>query len=129
MPEPTSGERPITHRWRDKFRCAFRGLYLGTRGHDSFIVHVPCAILVVGLAAWLRVSVTDWCLLALVIGLVMVTELVNSAVEHLVRAVHPERHPLIGEALDIASGAVLLASLTAGVVGAVVLLPRLLEWW
>ena len=121
--------QPISHRWRDKFRCAFWGLYLGTRGQDSFIVHVPAALAVLALAAWLRLPASHWCLLLLAIGLVMATELVNSALEHLVRGTHPEHHPLIGEALDIASAAVLVASFTAVAVGLFVFLPPLWQWW
>ncbi len=125
MDDRSARSQPIRHRWRDKFRCAFRGLYLGTRGQDSFIVHISAAIAVIALAAWLELPRSQWCVLLLAIGLVMVTELVNSSLEHLVRGVHPEHHPRIGEALDIASAAVLLASMAAVTTGAIVFVPPL----
>jgi diacylglycerol kinase len=127
--ERTTGSPSSTHRWKRKFTCAFRGLYRGTQGQDSFIIHVPCAIAVLILAAWLAISPTQWALLILSIALVMTTELVNSALEHLVRAIHPQTHPLIGDALDIASGAVLVASCVAMSVGGIIFIPELLQWW
>lgn len=121
------GPRRGFQRWIRKFGCAFRGIFLGTRGQDSFVVHLPVTAAVVALAAWLRLPATDWCLLILAIGLVLTAELVNSALEHLVRAVHPDRHTLIGEALDIASAAVLIATVAAVIVGLVVLAPPLCQ--
>jgi diacylglycerol kinase len=50
----------------------------------------------------------------------------NSAFEKLARAITNDHDPEIRDALDIASGAVLLASLGAAAVGAMILLPRLL---
>lgn len=55
-----------------------------------------------------------WCaLVVLAVGLVLVAEAVNGAIEHLADAVHPAHHPLIGIAKDAAAGAALAASLTA----------------
>ena len=50
-------------------------------------------------------------------GLVLVAELLNSALETLADHLHPEQHPEVGAAKDIAAGAVLVASAVALVVG------------
>lgn len=47
------------------------------------------------------------------IGLVMMAELMNAALETLADRLHPERHPEIGAAKDMAAGAVLAASVAA----------------
>jgi len=112
-----------------KFGCAFRGVYFGMRGQDSFLIQLPCAVAVFALAAWLNVSRTQWSLLVLAVALVLVAELMNSAVEHLVRVVHPDRHAVVGEALDIASGAVLVATGFSGVVGGLVFIPAIWHRW
>lgn len=119
------------HSWRQKFGHAFRGLRRALRTQHSFAVHLAVAVVVVLVATALRVSATDWALLVLVIGLVLVAETFNTAVESLARAVDTRFHPRLRDALDIASGAVLLAAGTAVVIGLIVFLPqflRLLRW-
>lgn len=113
-------------RWHRKFANAFRGLWLGCKGQDSFYVHGLASIAVVGLAAILRLDATSWCLLLLCIGVVWSAELFNTAIEILVQRLHPQHDPAIGQALDIAAAAVLVVSLAAAVVGAIILLRALL---
>jgi len=108
-------------RWRQKFACALRGLAVGVRGQPSFCVHFPIAIGVVALATWLQVSQAEWLALILCITIVFSAELFNSAIEHLARAITRKENPEIRDALDIASGAVLVVALGAGVVGLQVL--------
>ena len=112
-------------RWRDKFRDAFRGMKRGVRGHSSFYVHFFFAALVVAAAAVFDCDRTEWCLLVGCIGLVFTAELFNSAIETLFRGLDPESKARIQGCLDIAAGAVLMASATAAVVGAIVFIPKL----
>ena len=62
----------------------------------------------------------------LCITVVLVLELVNSAIEFLAKGLCTEHNREVGKALDIASAAVLVASVGAGVIGALVLGERLL---
>jgi diacylglycerol kinase len=118
------GPRP-RRRWRDKFRDALRGLKLGIRGHSSFFVHFFFAALVVAASVVLRCDVLEWCLLLGCIGLVLTAELFNSAVETLVRGLDEATNARVRPCLDIAAGAVLLASIVASVIGSLVFLRRL----
>ena len=111
--------------WVKKFRDAFRGIWYGARGESSFAVHLAAACAVLSAGWYFRVGVDEWCLLLLSITAVLVCELFNSALEHLAKAVDAEFNPLVGRALDIASGAVLVAAFGAACVGAIVFLPRL----
>ncbi len=120
---PTSN---MSHRWSNKFRCSLRGLWVALSRQDSFYVHVVAAGAVIGLAAWLGVTLVEWLLLVLCITAVFAAELFNTALEHLAKAVTPERRPEVRDALDVASGAVLAVSIGAAVVGAAILLPLLL---
>jgi diacylglycerol kinase len=131
-PSPNAGleldepPRPRSRRpWRDKFRAAFRGIKLGVRGHSSFSVHFFFTARVLAAAVVLRCDPTQWCLLLGCIGLVLTAELFNSAVETLFRGLDEETRARAWPALDIAAGAVLLASITAAVVGSLVFLWRL----
>src|SRR5207248_8074231 len=113
--------------WRKKFAVAFRGIKLGVRGHSSFFVHFFFAALVVAAAAVLQCEAWQWCALLGCIGLVLTTELFNSALETLFRGLDEATKERTWPALDIAAGAVLLASLTASVIGTIILASRLVE--
>jgi diacylglycerol kinase len=105
-----------------KFTDAFRGLARAVRTQSSFAVHLAVAAAVVAVAAILRVTPVEWCLLVAAIGGVLAAELFNTAVEALSRALDAGHHPRIRDALDIASAAVLVASLTAATIGMIVFL-------
>lgn len=113
--------------WIDKFRNAIRGIQLGIHGQSSFAVHLPVAIAVLGAAWWLRCPVWQWCVLVLCIACVVTLELMNSALESLAKGLCQQHNEEVGKALDIASGAVLVGSLLAAVLGLVVLGSRLIE--
>jgi diacylglycerol kinase len=118
--------RPRSRRpWRDKFRAAFRGVKLGVRGHSSFFVHFFFTALVLAAAIVLKCELLQWCLLLGCIGLVLTAELFNSAVETLFRGLDEATRDRVWPCLDIAAGAVLLASITASVVGGIIFLSRL----
>jgi len=124
--EPVETQRP-RRPWSQKFREALRGLKFGVRGHSSFFVHFFCAALVIAAAIQLQCSVEEWCLLLLSIGFVLTAELINSAIETLHRGLDPDTRERTWKALDIAAGAVLFASITAALVGAIIFGSRLIE--
>lgn len=123
--EPASGQAKPRRKWRDKFGDAFRGLKLGIRGHSSFFVHFFFAALVVAAASVLRCEFREWCLLLGCIGFVLTAELFNSAVETLFHGLDRATQARTHACLDIAAGAVLMASVTALVIGSIVFLNRL----
>ncbi len=116
-------------RWGKKFQVASRGIMLGFRTQSSFRVHLPCALVVTVVATGLGVDLWQWCVLVGCIGGVLALELMNTALESLSRAVKREEDPWIRDALDLGSGAVLVGSLTASLIGLLALLPSLLKLW
>ena len=118
--------------WPDKFRTAWRGLWLAIASERSFAVHLPATAFVVASGAALRVSLVEGCILGLCISLVVSAEIFNTSLEFLAREVTREQRPGIAAALDMASGAVLLASLAAACVGGAIFVNRLgvlIGWW
>ncbi|HJN12348.1 MAG: diacylglycerol kinase family protein [Pirellulaceae bacterium] len=111
--------------WADKFRDAFRGVRLGVSGQSSFLVHGVAAALVLFAGAVLRVSQIEWCLLTLCIANVLAAEMFNSALELSAKAIDEQRNPVLGAALDVASGAVLVTAIGAVTVGLIVFVPHL----
>jgi diacylglycerol kinase len=123
---------PQVRSWRTKFKTAFRGVREGVRAQTSFIVHTVFSIAVVIAATALGMSRIEWCILLLCIAGVMTAEMFNSALESMARAITGESNPHLGNALDIASAAVLTAAVGVSIVGLLVFVHRageLLGWW
>ncbi|MFN6049386.1 MAG: diacylglycerol kinase [Planctomycetia bacterium] len=117
---PKRTKRP----WKDKFHCAFKGIKAGMRGQSSFFVHFFMASLVIASALVIRCDLLEWALLIGCIALVMVVELINSAMENLYAMLPEEMREGNYVVLDIAAGAVLLASIFAVIIGSIVFIPK-----
>ena len=128
LDDPLKTDRSRSARpWSHKFGEAFRGMKRGIRGQSSFFVHFFFAALVVAAAIVLECSPVQWGLLLICTGMVLMAELFNSAVETLVRGLDEATRERVWPCLDIAAGAVLLASITAAIVGCLVFLTQLSE--
>lgn len=82
---------------------------------------------VIAVAIWLDIDATSWAIIGLAVALVWITEFINGAIEAAINLTSPTCHPLARIAKDVAAGAVLLASIAATGIGAVILGPHLLE--
>lgn len=124
---------PFRHRNQlEKFLRAGRGVISAVRGpartlDSSWWVHLPITVLVLAAAAWFQVATWEWCALLLAIALVVLAEMLNSAVEEMARAITAEYNRHLEVGLNIAAGAVLVSSLLAIVVGLIIFIPHLLR--
>jgi diacylglycerol kinase len=93
------------------------------RHEQNFRIQLVAYIIVLAAAALLRVQ--PWQLVALVLagGSVLVLECINSAVERLLDLVQPRLHGYVREIKDIMAAAVLVASVSAVLIGIAILLP------
>jgi diacylglycerol kinase len=107
------------------FGNALRGLRAVMAQPNAWI-HAAATLAVAALAVLLRVPRDGVLWLVAAVALVWTAEALNTALEQLADAVHPEHHPLVGRAKDVAAGAVLLAATGAAVIGLLVLGPPLL---
>lgn len=106
-------------------RNSWRGLSCAWRLEAAFRQEVLLALVLLPIALAVPVGAAERGLLLLTLGLVLVVELLNSAVEAVVDRISLERHDLSGRAKDLGSAAVLLALLTLVAVWGVILLPLL----
>lgn len=109
------------------FGYAFRGLIKTFREEQNLKIQSLAALAVFSLAAWLRVSRGEWLVLITLSGLVILTELINSAVERVTDVLKPRINGYVKEIKDIMAAAVMLASITAFLAGAVIFLPYILR--
>jgi len=113
-------------RWQS-FRHAFAGLWYVLRTQRNAWIHAGITILVILLGWWLGLNRYDWTLITIAICFVWLAEIINTALEAITDLASPEQHPLARVGKDVGAGAVLLASITAIIVGFLILLPPLLE--
>jgi diacylglycerol kinase (ATP) len=116
----------VKRTWAGKFGDSFRGLFRAVSTESSFAAHLPGAAAAVGCGWFFGLSAGEWCLVAIAIGAVLAAETFNSSIEMLAKALDRGPDERIRDALDMASGAVLVTVGTAIVVGLVLFVPRLL---
>lgn len=109
------------------FRYAIQGIIHVFKTQPNFKIHTVAAFLAVLASMLLEIPGFEFALIVACIGLVLVAELINSAIEFTIDLVSPEYHKLAGAAKDAAAGAVLISALSALAVGIVILGPPLLE--
>ncbi|MCL2606769.1 MAG: diacylglycerol kinase family protein, partial [Coriobacteriia bacterium] len=86
-----------------------------------------CMVAAVVLAAAFRISAIEWIIVVLCCGLVMVTELLNTAIESVTDLACEERHPLAAASKDTAAAATLMASGTALIAGLIIFAPKIIN--
>lgn len=106
---------------------AIRGwMYVLKTQHNAWI-HSLVATIVILLGFWLETPARDWAVLVLTIAMVFTAEFVNTAIEAVVDLASPEKHPLAKVGKDVGAGAVLVAALSAVLIGLLILGPPLFE--
>jgi len=115
--------------WKQRaasFRYAGKGIRtLFLTAHNARI-HAVAALMVI-LAGWiLNLSVMEWVSIIICIGMVISAEALNSAVEALSDRISLEKHPLIGQAKDLAAAAVLILAVAAAIVGLLIFIPKII---
>ncbi len=108
------------------FRYAFSGLGFILRTQQNAWVHLTIAAVVVVTGLVVGLESSEWLWISSAIALVWFAETMNTGFEYLCDAVSPEHSADVEKAKDIAAGAVLICSVYAIVVGALVFGHRLL---
>ena len=107
------------------FRCAGAGLWYVLTTQRNARIHLLIAAAAVAVGLWLGLTPTEWAVLALTIGFVLASEMLNTVAETLTDLISPGYHPLARVIKDVTAGAVLLSAITAVAVGLAILGPPL----
>ena len=95
---------------------SWQGLCAAFRHEAAFRQELLLAIVMIPAAFWLGRNAVEIALLLTPVALVLVVELLNSAIEALADAISIDHNPLLGRAKDIGSAAVLICLLLTAVV-------------
>jgi len=110
------------------FKYAWAGVSYAFQTQRNFRIHIVIGALAIGLSLVLHLSAVKIAVIGLTSALVIVLELLNTAIESVVDlTVKQTYHELAKIAKDCAAGAVLVSALAAIFVAGSLLLPPLLE--
>ncbi len=107
------------------FAHAFRGVHVLIETTPNVWIQFTCGIVAVLLGWHFQISEMEWIAVVFAIGLVVVAEAFNTAIEIDIDLTSPEFHPYARNTKDVAAGAVLLASLCALAIGLIIFLPKI----
>ncbi|HRA79165.1 MAG TPA: diacylglycerol kinase [Burkholderiaceae bacterium] len=119
---PHKSKAGLTRIWR-AFFYSHRGLRDAWRHEHAFRQELALALALTPVIVLVPVSLPERAALAASLLLVLIVELLNSAIEAVVDRVSLEPHELSGRAKDMASAAVMLSLVLAGVTWVAVLFP------
>lgn len=108
------------------FGYAFAGIRTLLRDEHNSRIHVAAMACAIAAGFLLRISPTEWCVVALCCGAVLMAEAMNSAVEAIADLVSKEYHPLIKKAKDVAAAGVLMMAIAAAASGLIIFIPKLI---
>lgn len=112
----------------DSFRYAFYGVKEAYQGEQNLRIHIGFAIAVIVCGFFFQISYIEWLICLALIGLVLMAEFFNTAIEYVVDLVSPDIHPLAKLAKDTASAGVLMMAIISAIIGLIIFVPAFIEF-
>jgi diacylglycerol kinase len=116
-------------RWLRSFRFAYEGLQYALATQRNMKFHFFVSFVALSSALLLHISKVEILFIILAIILVIMTELINTAIEQTVDLAMPDQHPVAKIAKDLAAASVLVAAAFAVAVGAIVFYEPINRWF
>ncbi len=114
--------------FNNTFKNARKGFNLAVRSEINIRIHVAAATLVLFLALFLKFSAIEFCILLFAIALVIVSEMLNTAIEFALDSIYHNRYSkMVGMAKDISAGAVMFSTIVSVIIGIILFGQKLLE--
>lgn len=107
------------------FRYALAGIWHTVKTQRNAQIHLTIAFLILFLGLLLQLSTLEWAILALTTGFVLAAEMLNTVAEAAMDYATTDFDPQVKLVKDVAAGAVLIAAITAVIVGLLILGPPL----
>ena len=112
----------------NSFKYAWQGIIQAYKGEQNLKIHTFIAILVIVFGFFLKISYVEWLVCLILIGLVIMAEFINTALEYVVDLASPHIHPLAKAAKDTASAGVLMMAIISAVIGLVIFIPKIIDF-
>ncbi len=112
---------------QESFSHATNGIIQAFKTENNIKRHTLAGVLAILFGVYFHVTVTEWLVIVIVIGFVIVAELLNTAIEYTVDMVCGNTYNELAKySKDIAAGATLVAAICASIAGAIIFLPKFL---
>ena len=105
------------------YRYSMRGIWLAVSKDYNMRIHIITAIAVISLNAFLHVTGTEWIITLMLVGMMLMAEIFNTAFEKLADRVTRDQDQSIADVKDLASAAVTVLGFFAAVCGLIIYLP------
>lgn len=105
-------------------KFAAKGFWILITSENSIIAQVIIAIIMTIFGFIMQLSATEWMFQLFSIGLILVAESLNTAIEKMADFIHPDYHKQIGRIKDISAGAAFFAAIFAVIIGLIIYLPK-----
>jgi diacylglycerol kinase len=108
------------------FGYAIKGIVYTFKTQPNFKFHSAATVVVIIAGLYCNLSSFEWLWILTAIGMVLIVELLNTAIETLVDLVSPNFNIKAGIVKDAAAGAVLITAILAAIIGLFVFIPKFL---
>jgi diacylglycerol kinase len=109
------------------FHYAFSGWWFVIRTQRNAWIHAVISVAVLIISFWLQLDRRDWTMIIIAIAMVWTSEFLNTALEAVVDLASPEQDQLARVGKDVGAAAVLIAAVSAALIGFLILGPPLLD--
>lgn len=110
-------------------KYAFKGFWILITTEDSIKVQLTVGFIAIILGFYFNISAAEWMAQLLAIGMVLVAEAANSAIEEIADFIHPDYHEKIGKIKDIAAGIPAFAALISLLIAGVIYIPKIVAFF
>ena len=114
-------------RFTSSIKNSVNGLVYAYLNEQSLTLHAFLTVFVLASGFYFNISKMQWAILVVVMAIIIVTELLNTAIEAVVDLVTKEYHELAKVAKDCASAAAFVSSLVALGLYLYVFVPKFIE--
>ena len=107
------------------FKYAFTGVFKTIKDERNMKIHVLAVFVVIFMGILYKISMFEWIICVVLFGLVISSELINTAIENTVDLVTKDENQLAKLAKDAAAGAVLVNAIISIIVAGIIWIPKL----
>lgn len=105
-------------------KYATKGFWILITTENSIITQVIIGLIMTIFGFIMHISATEWMFQIISIGLILVAESLNTAIEKLADFIHPDYNKQIGRVKDISAGAAFFAAIFAVIIGLIIYVPK-----
>lgn len=117
-------ERLKNKNFIDAWKKAFSGIWYSIKTQRNLKVQLVIAIIVIIASIYFKLNIMECMFLTFATMLVIITEVMNTAIEEVVNLCTDKFHPIAKIAKDVSAGAVVLSSLNAVIIAAFIFISK-----